>query len=158
MCLGSLKSHKMYIYGIDICFLICSLIDSGWLEVEESQSSSRPFTRPANSPWNHLDPAADQSSLSAWRKLWSLATHWAHCEDSDQTGRMPRLIWVFAGRTLIMLVLSCRGSHIAGFYTDNFFSTRYFVSMPLKYLEPAQQSYVASRWTIALPTELKISI
>ena len=31
-------------------------------------------------------------------------------EDSDWTGRMPRLIWVFAGRTLILLVLSCRGS------------------------------------------------
>ena len=40
-----------------------------------------------------------ESSLSAWRNLGSLATHWAHSEDSDQTGRMPRLIWVFAGRT-----------------------------------------------------------
>ena len=30
--------------------------------------------------------------------------------DSDQTGQMPRLIRVFAGRTLILLVLSCRGS------------------------------------------------
>ena len=40
-----------------------------------------------------------ESSLSAWRKLGSLATHWAHSEDSDQTGRMHRLIWVFAGRT-----------------------------------------------------------
>ena len=39
---------------------------------------------------------SDQSSLSAWRKLWSLATHWAHSEDSDQTGRMSRLIGVFA--------------------------------------------------------------
>ena len=40
--------------------------------------------------------------LSAWRKLGSLATHWAHREDSDQTGQKPRhppsLIWVFAGR------------------------------------------------------------
>ena len=27
-------------------------------------------------------------------------------EDSDQTGRMPRLIWVFAGCTLTLLVLS----------------------------------------------------
>ena len=44
------------------------------------------------------------------RKLGSLATHWAHSEDSDQTGWMPRLIWVFAGRTLILLVLSCGGS------------------------------------------------
>ena len=29
----------------------------------------------------------------------SLTTHLAHCEDSGQTRRMPRLIWVFAGRT-----------------------------------------------------------
>ena len=53
-----------------------------------------------------------ESSLSAWRKLGSLATHWAHSEDSDQTGRMPRLIWVFAGYTLILLVLSCCGSNM----------------------------------------------
>ena len=51
-----------------------------------------------------------ESSMSAWRKLGSLAIHWAHSEDSDQNGWMPRLIWVFAGRTLILLVLSCRGS------------------------------------------------
>ena len=45
-----------------------------------------------------IRPVWSESSLSAWRKLESLATHWAHSEDSDQTGRMPRLIWVFAGR------------------------------------------------------------
>ena len=56
-------------------------------------------------------PVRPESSLSAWRKLGSLATHWVHSEDSDQTGRMPRLICVFAGRTLILLVLSCRGSY-----------------------------------------------
>ena len=44
-----------------------------------------------------------ESSLSAWKNLGSLATHWVHSEDSDQTGRMPRLIWVFAGRTLIFV-------------------------------------------------------
>ena len=44
------------------------------------------------------------------RKLEPLATHWAHSEDSDQTGRMPRLIWVFAGLTVTLLVLSCRGT------------------------------------------------
>ena len=32
-------------------------------------------------------------------------------EDSDQTGRMPRLIWVFTGRTSILLVLSWGGSY-----------------------------------------------
>ena len=57
-----------------------------------------------------IRPVWSESSLSAWRKLGSLATHWAHSEDSDQTGRMPRLTWVFAGRTLTLLVLSCRGS------------------------------------------------
>ena len=30
---------------------------------------------------------------------------------TDQTGRMPRLICVYAGRTLILLVLSCRDSN-----------------------------------------------
>ena len=34
----------------------------------------------------------------------------ADSEDSDQTGRMPRLIWVFAGRTATLLVLSWGGS------------------------------------------------
>ena len=28
------------------------------------------------------------------KKAGSLATHWAHSKDSDQTGWMPRLIWV----------------------------------------------------------------
>ena len=51
---------------------------------------------------------ADQSghppvfaSLSAWRNLGSLFSHWAHSEYSDQAGRMPRLIRVFAGSTWI---------------------------------------------------------
>ena len=58
------------------------------------------------------DAQADQSSLFAWRKLGSLATHWAHSEDSDQTGRMSSLIWVVAGRTIILLVLSWGGSSV----------------------------------------------
>ena len=49
-----------------------------------------------------------ESSLSAWRKLGSLATHWTQAK-TDQTGRMPRLIWVFAGGTVTSLLLSCRG-------------------------------------------------
>ena len=56
-----------------------------------------------------IRPVWSESSLSAWRNLGSLATHWAHSEDSDQTGRMPRLIWGFAGRTLVLLVLALGG-------------------------------------------------
>ena len=53
-----------------------------------------------------------ESWLSSWIKLGSLATHWVHNEDSDQTGWMPRPIWVFAGRIVTLLVLSCRGSSL----------------------------------------------
>ena len=50
-----------------------------------------------------IRPVWSESSLSAWRNLGSLATYWAHSEDSDQTGRMPRLIWVVAGRTCLFI-------------------------------------------------------
>ena len=58
-----------------------------------------------------IRPVWSESSLSAWRKLGSLATDWAHSEDSDLTGRIPRLTWVFAGRTVILMVLSRGGSY-----------------------------------------------
>ena len=44
-------------------------------------------------------PVWSESSLSAWRKLVSLATHWAHIEDSDAEAD-PSLCWahtVFVG-------------------------------------------------------------
>ena len=44
------------------------------------------------------------------KKAWVLSYPLSASEDSDQTGWMARLIWVFAGRTLTLLVLSCRGS------------------------------------------------
>ena len=74
-----------------------------------------------------IRPVWSESSLSAWRSIGSLATHWVHSEDSDQTGRMPRLIWVFAGRTLILLVLSCRSSyvHIKNFFNFSYLATIY---------------------------------
>ena len=59
-------------------------------------------------------PVKTQISL-VWSES-SLCAHWvakdpwflhADSKDFDQTGRMPRLMWVFAGRTLILLVLSC---------------------------------------------------
>ena len=55
-----------------------------------------------------IHPVWSESSLSAWRKLGSLVTHWAHSEDSAQTGRMPRLISVFAWRTGHLVVFVMR--------------------------------------------------
>ena len=71
----------------------------------------------------NVRPAKTQISLGI-RPVWSessLCAQWvakdprflyADSEDSDQTGRMPRLIWDFAGRTVTLLVLSSRGSII----------------------------------------------
>ena len=66
-----------------------------------------------------IPPVWSESSLSAWRKLGSLATHWVHSEDSDKTGRMPRLIWVFTGRTVILLVLSWGRSYMCSAWATN---------------------------------------
>ena len=59
-----------------------------------------------------IHPVWSESSLCAqWVAKDPSFLH-ADSEDSDQTGRMPRLIWVFAGCTLILLFLSCHGSCI----------------------------------------------
>ena len=64
-----------------------------------------------------MRPAKTQISLGI-HPVWSessLCAQWvakdprflhADSKDSDQTGRTPRLIWVFAGRTATLLVLS----------------------------------------------------
>ena len=56
-------------------------------------------------------PVWSESSLCAQRVAKDPRFLHADSEDSDRTGRMPRLIWVFAGHTLILLVLSCHGSY-----------------------------------------------
>ena len=58
-----------------------------------------------------IRPVWSESSLCAqWVAKDPRFLH-ADSEDSDQTGQMPRLIRVFAGRTVTSLVLSCRGSY-----------------------------------------------
>ena len=81
---------------------------------------SRDMTKPTK--WLSVRPEKTHISLGilpAWTES-SLCAKWvakdpsflrADSEDSDQTGRLPRLIWVFAGCTLILLVLSCCGSY-----------------------------------------------
>ena len=54
--------------------------------------------------------AQSDQSLRCPHEEGSLATHWADSKYSDQTGWMPRLIWFFAGRKLVLFVLSCCGS------------------------------------------------
>ena len=84
-------------------------------------------------------PAKIQISLGI-RPVWSessLCAQWvakdpsflhADSEDFDQTGRMPRLIWVFAGRTVTLFVLSCCGSCIFQYETCDLVASTIFSS------------------------------
>ena len=82
-----------------------------WAASWQNQQNDKCAQRRLRSAWAFTQSQSDQSSLSAWRKLGSLATHWARSENSDQTGRMPRLIWVFAVRSrfvcFVMRQLRC---------------------------------------------------
>ena len=85
-----------------------------------AKQMSNYMTKPTK--W-HVRPAKTQINLGI-HPVWSessLCSRWvaknpsfihADSKDSDQTGWMPRLIWVFAGRMLILLVFSCCGSII----------------------------------------------
>ena len=63
-------------------------------------------------------PVWSEFWLSAWRVFGSIATHWAHSENTDQTGQMSRLIWVFAGGTVIWLFCH-EAAHLWKNHTQN---------------------------------------
>ena len=100
-CVGymykSLHGHKMLkslhcsLYGQALSFQICWC--RSCIYEPRHVKTNKMNVRPAKT-YISLGIRAVWSvfSLSAWRKFGSLGTHWAHSEDSDQTGRMPRLI------------------------------------------------------------------
>ena len=67
-----------------------------------------------------LASAQSESSLSAWRKLGSLANHWAHSKDSDQPGH-PSEDWSEWADTQANLSLRWAHSHFVGFVTCSLF-------------------------------------
>ena len=109
-------------------------------------------------PWWHLSHDMTKPTKCVCAQ-WRLRSAWAsaqsdqslHCsaqwvakdprflhadsEDSDQTGPMPRLIWVFAGHTPVLLVLSCCGS---------FEPQQHLVTKPTKWL--CAQQRLRSAW------------
>ena len=74
-------------------------------QIQQNGMCAQRRLRPA---W--ASPQSDQSSLSAWTNLRSLNTKWAHSEDSDQTGWMPRLLCLRRVHSHF-LVLSWGGSN-----------------------------------------------
>ena len=112
---SAVLSSLEYDPSATIGLLIAIYLQTSKWKFEMRHSKSEPrhdktnkmSVRPAKTQINlGIRPVWSESSLSAWRNLGSLATYWAQSEDSDQTGRMPRLIWVFAGGTHILLFLS----------------------------------------------------
>ena len=59
-----------------------------------------------------IRPVRSESLLCAQWVVKDPSFLHADSEDSDQTGRLPRLILIFAGGTAIFLVLSCHGSNV----------------------------------------------
>ena len=111
------KSNKMTVCPAktQISLVIYNVLQYS-LSIHMSRLMTKPTKRHVRQAKTQISlgirPVGSESSLSAWRNLGSLATQWGHSENSDQTGWMPRLIWVFAGRTVVLLVLSCRGSYM----------------------------------------------
>ena len=107
--------------------------------------------RPAKTQTSlRIRPVWSESSLSAWRKLGSLATYWAHSEDSDQTDSDSQadlsLRWAYTHfvafvmlrlkSNSIKILLQCAEdmtiSHIAGVLRNKMWLTR-SVYMTIKF-------------------------
>ena len=82
--------------------------------------------RPAKTQFSlGIRPVWSESSLCAqWVANDSMFLH-ADSEDSDQTGRMPRVIWVFAGRT----------SHFVGFVVRQLIWYKYQITVEFVFQE-----------------------
>ena len=99
-----------------------------------------------------MRPSESQISLGIY-PVWSessLCAQWvakgpgflqADSEDSDQTGRMPRLTWVFAGRTTTLLVLTWGGSYI-----DNLGKALVAAKFRFGYLQYTRSLFVQIKW------------
>ena len=85
------------------------LISFTWSFEPRHGKTNKMSVRPAKTQISIRPDWSESSLYTQWVAKGPRFLH-AHREDSDQTGRMPKLIWVFAGRTLILLVLSYRGS------------------------------------------------
>ena len=79
----------------------------------QHNKTNKVTVRPAKTPISlAIRPVWAESSLCVQIVVKDPSFPHADSEDSDQTGRMPRLIWVFTERTAFLLVLSCRSLNV----------------------------------------------
>ena len=84
-----------------------------------------------------IHPVWSESSLCAQRVAKDPSFFHADSEDSDQTGRMPRLIWVFAGSTQSFCWFCHEAAHFSGTL-----SSQVNIKMHLNILSPTTISLV----------------
>ena len=85
-------AHTSVCYFVMLCLI--------WAAAWQNQQNGLCAQRRLRSVW--ASAHSDQSIRCPHNESFQyghLATHWAHSEDSCQTGWMPGLIWDFAGRT-----------------------------------------------------------
>ena len=107
-------------------------------------------------------PAKIQISLGIC-PVWSESSLCTQCvakdpmllyADSEDSDHPPSLIWVFAGRTAILLVLSCRGSYTLGpkypryMYTQTYkqYTHVYWIQEIHERINPKE--YISSIYTV----------
>ena len=120
---SGLRSFKLYFLASDVQFNFCQEDKNNEVKGEVWYHKSHYFfaffiwAASWQNQQNGMCPAKTQISLVI-RPIWPESLMCAHCvakgpsflhadsEDSEQTGWMPRLIWVFSGCNAILLVLS----------------------------------------------------
>ena len=96
-----------------LCFINVAFPQSLFIYEPRHDKTNKMSVRPAKTQISlSIRPVWSESSLSAWRKLGSLATHWAHSKDSDQTGHPLWSDWADAQADLS---LRWAHSHFVGF-------------------------------------------
>ena len=83
---------------------------SRWYEPPHDKTNRISCAPSKDSDQSGHPPSLFRAFAVSMKKAVSLATYWAHSIGSDQTGRL----WVFAGRTVILLVLSLGSSYVYG--------------------------------------------
>ena len=90
---------------------LCKFSLTIWATIWQNQQSSCAPSEDSYQPGH--PPSLIRVFPVRMKKAWVLSYPLIASNNSDQTGRMPRLIWVFAGRTVTLLVLSRGGSFLS---------------------------------------------
>ena len=107
------QSCSLTLVGVTSLFCLKRVITSKAANEPPRDKTNTMTVRPAKTQISlDIRPVWSESSLCAQRVAKDPSFLHADSEDSDQTGRMPRLIWVFAGRTchfvgFVMMRLNC---------------------------------------------------